>query len=99
MNNDSAPQTTPPSSSGQMQGVITGYRNLSPEEISMMNKIKEAGKSLEALVAEVETFTQANLQAGASVANNPVRWVALGRTSLQVGLMELARAIAKPTSF
>jgi len=78
---------------------IKGYRELSREEIDLMNEVKEEGLRLEALVAKVEAHVQANQTKGAAVADNPSRWLALGRTDLQVGLMKLTRAIARPTFF
>jgi hypothetical protein len=67
---------------------IKGYRELSQEEIDLMNSIKTVGPSLEALVA--------------SLRSNPSldqRWVSIGATDLQTGLMALTRAVAKPTFF
>lgn len=32
-------------------------------------------------------------------ASEPLRWLAIGRTDLQTGLMALIRAVAKPTTF
>lgn len=78
---------------------IKGYRELSREEIDLMNEVKEEGLRLEALVAKVEAHVQTNQTKGAGVSDNPSRWLALGRTDLQVGLMKLTRAIARPTFF
>lgn len=68
---------------------ITGYRELTSGEIAKMNKIKAIGQELEGLV---NAMVQLNADADQ-------RWVAIGRTHLQEGLMALTRAIAKPTSF
>jgi len=65
---------------------IKGYRELSQEEIDRMNRIKEQGVALGDLVASMP-------------ADADPRWVAIGRTHLQEGLMALTRAIAKPTFF
>lgn len=67
---------------------IVGYRNLSAEEVSLINKIKETGKQLEVLVTEVKEFPTIDR-----------RWMAIGQTDLQTGLMALVRSIAKPDSF
>jgi hypothetical protein len=67
---------------------ITGYRELSEEEIANMNAVKEHGKRLGELVAsmrESEALDQ--------------RWVSTGATDLQKGLMALTRAITKPDFF
>jgi hypothetical protein len=67
---------------------IKGYRELNPEEIAMMNAIKEKGAELGKLVD--------NLRATQGIDQ---RWVAIGATDLQTGLMALTRAVAKPTFF
>jgi hypothetical protein len=68
---------------------IKGYRELSQEEINLMNKIKEQGAVLGELVEELRSTT----------ADIDLRWVAIGATDLQTGLMALTRAVAKPTFF
>jgi len=67
---------------------ISGYRELSQTEIDLMNKIKAKGVELGELVAE--------LQAASTVDQ---RWVSIGKTDLQTGLMALTRAVAQPTTF
>lgn len=79
--------------------MIKGYRDLSQAEIDMMNEVNALGSAAEDLIAKVEAHVQANLTAGTTVANNPTRWIAIGRSDLQTGLMALTRAIAKPTFF
>jgi hypothetical protein len=67
---------------------IKGYRELSQEEIDAMNEIKAKGAELGELVTKLRS--------------NPVldqRWVSIGATDLQTGLMALTRAVAKPTFF
>jgi hypothetical protein len=67
---------------------ITGYRDLTQEEIDLMNEIKELGRALGEMVTEVRNFAEADQ-----------RWASIGATHLQEGLMALTRAIARPTSF
>lgn len=67
---------------------ITGYRDLSAEEIAMMNAVKDLAKKVGDLVESLET-----------VPNLDQRWVAEGKMNLQVGFMELVRAVAQPTTF
>lgn len=67
---------------------IKGYRELSVEEIALMNEIKEKGKELGELVAKVRGVTGIDQ-----------RWVSIGATHFQEGLMALARAVAQPTFF
>lgn len=70
---------------------IKGYRELTQSEIDAMNRIKEADVALESLVAD--------LQAGIAGVKVDPRWLAIGKTHLQEGLMALTRAIAQPTFF
>lgn len=67
---------------------IKGYRDLSQAEIDAMNAIKAKGEELGALVA--------------SLRGNPAldqRWVSIGATDLQTGIMALVRSVAQPTTF
>ena len=68
---------------------ITGYRELSQDEIDLMNEIKRHGVQLEALVNTLRTMGPALDQ----------RWVSIGATHLQEGLMALTRGVAQPESF
>jgi hypothetical protein len=70
------------------QPKITGYRQLNEAEAAVMNEIKARGVELGELVAKLrgtEGFDQ--------------RWLSIGATDLQTGLMALTRAVAQPTSF
>ena len=67
---------------------IKGYRELSEAEISAMNEIKMKGAEIGELVAKLKD-TEGLDQ----------RWVSIGATDLQTGLMALTRAVAKPTFF
>lgn len=67
---------------------IAGYRNLSPAEIELINTVKRNGMVLQELVGMI-----------AATPGIDQRWVAIGRTHLQEGLMALTRAIARPEGF
>lgn len=67
---------------------IKGYRELSAEEIAAMNEIKAKGAELGDLVAKLRA------QPGLDQ-----RWVSIGATDFQTGLMALTRAVAQPTFF
>jgi len=67
---------------------ISGYRELSVAEVSEINRIKGVGEVVRALVDGV-----------ASLPGVDPRWVAIAKTDLQKGFMELVRAIAQPESF
>jgi hypothetical protein len=68
---------------------ITGYRELTQEEIDLMNEIKLVGSQLELLCKAIEK----------SSVGIDERWLSIGQTSLQQGMMALTRAVAKPTHF
>lgn len=73
---------------------IKGYRELSAEEIALMNEIKGKGAELGDLVERLRAAKSADGQ----MLLDP-RWIAIGQTNLQQGLMALTRAVAQPTSF
>jgi hypothetical protein len=67
---------------------ILGYRDLSPEEIALMNDIKQMGVLLGDLIERLRHRPDLDQ-----------RWVSIGQTDLQTGLMALTRAVTKPTVF
>lgn len=68
---------------------IKGYRELSEQEIALMNEIKKKGEEVGALVSKLR-------EAGNLLDQ---RWVSIGATDLQTGVMALVRAVAQPTTF
>lgn len=73
--------------------LIKGYRDLSKEEIDLMNEIKIQANSVGALCNKLAALAKTD-----PTVVDP-RWVAIGQTDLQKGYMALVRAVAKPTSF
>jgi hypothetical protein len=67
---------------------IKGYRELDATEIALMNMVKMKGEELGDLVGELRKDALVDQ-----------RWVSIGETHLQQGLMALTRAVAKPTFF
>ncbi len=67
---------------------IKGYRELNADEIALMNEVKSAGVALGELVAKLR-----------ATADLDQRWVSIGATDLQTGLMALTRGVARPTFF
>ena len=67
---------------------IKGYRDLSQQEIDLMNEGK-------ALAEQVGIYID-KLQA---LDSTDKRWVATGKTDLQKGFMSAIRSIAQPTTF
>lgn len=69
------------------QPKITGYRQLTEADAEAINAVKHLGVVTEAII---ERLKQQDADP---------RWVSIGTTHLQQGLMALTRAIAKPTHF
>ena len=67
---------------------IKGYRELNADEIALMNEIKAVGPVLEALVNKLYNTPDID-----------PRWVNIGKTDLQTGLMALTRSVARPEFF
>lgn len=67
---------------------IKGYRDLSEDEITLMNdaksKAEDIGKLIDVLNEKPSTDK---------------RWLAIAKTDLQKGFMSLVRSIARPTTF
>lgn len=72
---------------------IKGYRELTQEEIDLMNDIKTVGAELENLIERVHAHIDP------SENGETRRWVSIGKTHLQQGVMALTRAVAKPDFF
>ena len=71
-----------------IQPKVTGYRQLNEAEAALMNEIKEHGVQLGELVAKLRATDGLDQ-----------RWVSIGATDLQTGLMALTRGVAQPTTF
>ena len=67
---------------------IKGYRELGADEIALMNEIKGKGIELGDLVAKLRAMPDIDQ-----------RWISIGATDLQPGLMALTRGVARPTFF
>ena len=70
---------------------IKGYRDLSQQEIDLMNLIKTHGEKTSALLEEVHKF--------ASQSPDGLRAIDIAKVQLQTGQMWLVRSIALPESF
>lgn len=91
---------------------IAGYRELSQEEIDLMNAIKAQGAELLKLQEKLANHLRAQRIGKAVAAENggqaevhefarfnaaePERWAAIGKTDIQTGIMALVRAVAQP---
>lgn len=67
---------------------IKGYRDLSQEEINLMNEAKDLASKCGNLIEKLE-----------STDGIDKRWLAIGKTDLQKGFMSTIRSIAQPTTF
>lgn len=91
---------------------ISGYRELEQDEIDLINEIKSHGAALNLLCERInynliaqglrqEMLAKADgcAELDRCVAAQPQRWLSIGRTDIQTGLMALTRAIAQPGGF
>lgn len=67
---------------------IKGYRDLSQEEIDLMNDGKAQAIQVGDLISKLELISSIDK-----------RWLAIAKTDLQKGFMSLIRSIAKPETF
>lgn len=73
---------------------IRGYRQLTPNEVALINDIKQFASKVGAALDDIESAESIALGIDADK-----RWLAIGRTQLQQGFMAVIRAIAKPEGF
>lgn len=83
------------------QPKITGYRQLSQVEVDLMNEIKALGIAAGELVAKLRAHKAAPSVEGDNRQEPALdqRWISIGATDLQTGLMALTRGVAQPTTF
>jgi hypothetical protein len=82
------------------QPKITGYRQLSEEEVALMNEGKGLAELIGIYIAKLRLHPDSNRPGSG---NFPVpldqRWISIGTTDLQRGFMAVIRGIAQPTTF
>lgn len=82
-----------------MDQKTAGFEDLPQGEIdSLTAEIAAQGALLGALVARLRAYS-VPLRGGISASPLDQRWVSIGATHLQEGLMALARAVARPAAF
>lgn len=89
--------------------LIKGYRNLTPAEIELINKIKAHSAVTNALLGEVHQHINTQIRDAANANDKaetariddaqPQRWAAMARSDFQIAVMKLVRAVAQPTVF
>jgi len=67
---------------------IKGYKELSQEEIDLMNEIKSKGAEVGDLIEKLRAIDSIDQ-----------RWASIAATDLQKGFMALTRSVAKPDFF
>lgn len=78
---------------------IKGYRQFTPEEINLINLIKQKGDELEELCVMLGAQAQLNEEINSPEYRDAPRWVAVGKTHIQQGLMAWTRSVGRPESF
>lgn len=84
---------------------IAGYRELTPDEIDLMNEVKSLGLQIKMLCDKVDAHVIGQRQVADEQElrrlelANPEHWVRWARDSMQANLMYLTRAVAQPTNF
>lgn len=91
------------------QPKITGYRQLTPDEVALMNEGKALAEQCGAYIAKLRCYPATPATGVPFVTdaadNAPARpsldqrWVSIGATDLQRGFMAVIRGIAQPTTF
>ena len=81
---------------------ISGYRELSQEEIDLMNEIKQKGKELGDLLEKVQEHLNKGVvnkmyDPGNYHHAEPYKWLAKAKERYQEATMFLVRAVAQPT--
>lgn len=66
---------------------ITGYRDLTQDEIDLVNQVKELEEQAAKIIDRITLRRQTSQ-----------RWLNIGRTDIQKGLMAVIRAITTPAS-
>lgn len=84
--------------------MIKGYRDLSQEEIDLINEIKVKAEEMRQLYGKVYDFVDAQAKSwdpeidGRHLVAEPFQWLYIAKTDLQTGVMALTRAVAQPTA-
>jgi len=74
---------------------IKGYRDLSQEEIDLMNEAKSLATQVGEFLDKLQLTAPDNLPRK----DLDQRWINIGKTDLQKGFMAVIRGIAQPTTF
>ncbi len=90
-----------------LQPKITGYRQLTEDEVALMNEGKALAEQVGAYIEKLRVWVPPHVPKDA-VGSHPLlapgaqldqRWISIGATDLQKGFMAVIRGIAQPTTF
>jgi hypothetical protein len=76
---------------------IAGYRELSAEEIGLMNEAKALAEQCGAFIEKLREYP--NSPQPGTIPALDQRWISIGATDLQRGFMAVIRGIAQPLTF
>jgi uncharacterized protein with PhoU and TrkA domain len=86
-----------------IQPKITGYRQLSEQEVALMNEGKVLAERCGEYIAKLRLHpdTTCVQKSVGQIDLQPLdqRWISIGATDLQRGFMAVIRGIAQPTTF
>ena len=87
-----------------IQPKITGYRQLSEDEVALMNEGKALAEKCGEYIAKLRSHPGTRPDGTAPTLPGMLpaldqRWVSIGATDLQRGFMAVIRSIAQPTDF
>lgn len=78
---------------------ITGYRQLTEEELALINEGKELAEQCGAYIAKLQGHPCVTEPVFTARAKLDQYWISIGATDLQRGFMAITRGIAQPTTF
>ena len=81
------------------QPKITGYRQLSDAEVSLMNEGKALAEQCGEYIAKLRGPIPDGQSETGTAPPLDQRWISIGATDLQRGFMAVIRGIARPTTF
>ena len=79
-----------------MTGKITGYRQLSEDEIALVNEGKALAEQCGAFIYKLRGMGMKTEEVPTGLDQ---RWISIGATDLQRGFMAITRGITQPTTF
>lgn len=81
---------------------ITGYRQLTKEELALINEGKDLAEQCGKYITKLRAYAPERTDGGPSYAPGGTldqRWISIGATDLQRAFMAITRGIAQPTTF